>query len=38
MSMFKRSRPIALGLLTALALAPAAARAAENTPGLGKPI
>jgi S-disulfanyl-L-cysteine oxidoreductase SoxD len=37
MSMFKRSRLIALGLL-ALAFAPAAARAAENTPGLGKPI
>jgi len=38
MSMFKRSRLIALGLLAALALAPAAARAANDTPGLGKPI
>jgi S-disulfanyl-L-cysteine oxidoreductase SoxD len=34
----ERSRLIALGLLAALALAPAAAPAAENTPGLGKPI
>jgi S-disulfanyl-L-cysteine oxidoreductase SoxD len=38
MSMFKCSRLIGLGLLTALAFAPDAAPAAENTPGLGKPI
>jgi mono/diheme cytochrome c family protein len=37
MSMSSRARLIALGLLAALALAPAAARAGD-TPGLGKPI